>query len=117
MLVKQAIAEGWIEVKTVTPLELLKEVGIDQGELEAISLAVEMNEKEILLDQTHARVAAELVGLQPRGTLFVLLTILKKRKINYNDYRSLLEALFQAGFRLSEEVYLQALQLAEQWKK
>lgn len=113
-LVEEAIAQGWIIIKKADILNVLIKTGIDQGEMEAISLAVNMNKKEILLDQTHARVAAELVGLQPRGTLFVLLLALRKKKITYNEYVSLLEELLSAGFRMSQELYLKALQLGKE---
>lgn len=114
IIVEQAIQEGWIIVREIKPLAILQEMGIDRGELEAISLAVEMKQKEILLDQTHARVAAELVGLIPRGTLYVLLRALKENKINQKEYRFLLESLLAAGFRMSEELYLNALKFGEQ---
>lgn len=117
VIIEQAIQEGWIIVQKTKPLIALRETGIDEGELEAISLAVEMKQKEVLLDQTHARRAAELVGLTPRGTLFVLLRALKEGRINQKEYRLLLESLISVGFRMSEELYLNALKLGEQIKK
>ncbi len=117
LLIEQAIAEGWIVVKAVEPSSLLKDIGIDQGETEAISLALEMKRKEILIDQTHARVAAELFGLTPRGTLYILLRALKERKMSYAEFRALLEELIRAGFRMSDELYLKALKSAEELKK
>ena len=116
-IVEQAIQEGWIIVRKTKPLAVLQEMGIDLGELEAISLAVEMKRKEILLDQTHARIAAELVGLTPRGTLYVLLRALKENKISLKEYRLLLESLLVVGFRMSEELYLNAIKIGEQIKK
>ena len=117
LIVEQAIQEGWIIVRKTETLPILYQMGIDQGELEAISLAIAMKRKEVLLDQTHARVAAELLGLTPRGTLFVLLRALKENKINLKEYRSLLESLISVGFRMSEELYLNALKRGEQIKK
>lgn len=116
-IIEEAINEGWIIVRKVEPLVTLRQMGIDQGEKEAISLAVEMNRKEILLDQTHARVAAELVGLKPKGTLFVLLKALKENKISYKEYLLSLESLIVVGFRMSEELYLRAIKLGEEIKK
>ena len=114
LIIEQAINEGWIVVKNVTALELLKHAGIDLGELEAISLAVKMKCNDVLLDQTHARIAAGLVGLKPKGTIFVLLKALKKNKIDYEEYLSLLESLINVGFRMSEEVYLNAVKLGKE---
>lgn len=117
VIVEQAIQEGWIIVKKTEPLAILREMGIDLGELEAISLAIEMKQKEVLLDQTHARIAAEMVGLTPRGTLFVLLRALKENKINLKEYRLLLESLIIVGFRMSAELYLNALKMGQQIQK
>ncbi len=117
IIVEKAIQEWWVVVKKTKVLPILQEMGIDRGEMEAISLAIEMGQKEILLDQTHAREAAELVGLTPRGTLYVLFRALKENKINLKEYRSLLESLIAVGFRMSEELYLNALKMGEQIKK
>src|SRR3989338_8268973 len=69
LLVETAIKEGWILVKNCKELPQLKEFGIDKGELQAISLSLFLG-TPILLDQTHARIAAKAVGLKPHGTLF-----------------------------------------------
>lgn len=117
VLVQKAVADGWIIVRPVASAALLKDMGIDQGEQEAISLALHLKEKEILLDQTHARVAAEMVGLTPRGTLHVLFRALKEKLITSTEYRALLEKMAQIGFRMSQELYLTALRMAEEIKK
>ncbi len=111
-LVEKAINDGWIKVRKSNPLKELEEIGIDKGELEAISLAYELK-KEILLDQTHARLAANIVGLKPKGTIFVLLKALKRNKITYDEYIDYLEELIKHGFRMSQEVYLEAVKLGK----
>lgn len=112
ILVENAVNEGWILVQECTELPQLKEFGIDKGELEAISLAVQLK-AQILLDQTHARVAAQAFGLKPHGTLFVLLKSLKKNFISFDDFIECLEQLIQADFRMDAELYLQAIKKAE----
>ena len=115
-IIEEAIQEGWIVIKKAKIVSVLKETGIDRGELEAISLAVEMKDT-ILLDQTHARVAAEMVGIKPRGTLYILFLALKNRKIRYDEYLSLLENLATVGFRMSQEVYLEAIKMGNELHK
>lgn len=113
ILVEEAIKEGWILVKETNDLPQLKEFGIDKGEMEAISLSLKLG-APILLDQTHARIAAQAVGLKPHGTLFVLLKALKKNLLNFDEFLDSLEQLIQTGFRLDQEVYLQAIKKARE---
>lgn len=112
-LVENAINDGWIVVKQTKILEFLSNVGIDKGELESISLAKNLK-MNILLDQTHARYASELVDLKPRGTIFVLLLALSKKYISYDEYLNSLEQLINHGFRMSEEVYLEAVKMGKE---
>lgn len=111
LVIQKALEEGWIKVKDTRVLGHLEEFGIDRGEAEAISLAIELKSNEILVDQTHARLAAKTLGLEPRGTLYVLLLALKKKLISYEEYLEFLEELIRYGFRLREEVYLEAVKL------
>lgn len=116
ILVEEAVQEGWIIVQECSELNQLKEFGIDKGETEAISLALKLK-SPILLDQTHARIAAKAVGLKPHGTLFVLLKAIKKNIITFDEFINSLEQLIQTGFRLEQEVYLQAIKKARALKE
>ncbi len=80
------------------------------GEAQAISLAKSLG-VSVLLDQTHARIAAKALGLRPRGTIFVLFAAVRKKVLSYEDYQNSLEDLVKAGFRMSDEVYLEAVRL------
>jgi len=111
-VVEQAINEGWIQVRKIKIDPLLAKIGIHKGEAEAIALANNMK-KRVLLDQTHAREAAKMLGLKPVGTIYVLLQILKKKKINYEEYLLCLLDLIDVGFRMSEEVYIEAVRLGK----
>ena len=63
-IVEKAVNEGWLSIRETGTLDLLKDIGIHKGELESISLAKNIK-ADILLDQTHARYAAEMAGLKP----------------------------------------------------
>ncbi|VVB97343.1 Uncharacterised protein [uncultured archaeon] len=110
LIVEKSVEEGWIEVKDITANEELESFGIDPGEEQAISLAKSLG-VPVLLDQTHARIAARALGLEPRGTIFVLAVALRKKFLTYEEYLDLLEALVKAGFRMSDDVYLEAVRL------
>ncbi|MBU3968503.1 MAG: hypothetical protein KKG76_14220 [Euryarchaeota archaeon] len=60
-IVERSVEEGWIEVKDITANEELESFGIDLGEAQAISLAKTLG-VPVLLDQTHARIAARALG-------------------------------------------------------
>lgn len=113
IIVENAVKEGWIVVKNCRVNQMLTEFGIDRGEAEAISLAAELH-CQVLLDQTHARIAAKTLGLSPRGTLFILLKALNKKLVDFDAFIDLLEELISVGFRMEEEVYLEAVKKARQ---
>lgn len=110
-LIEKEIKDGFIEVIKVS--NYIKPVfNIDKGELSILSLAKELNIKDVLIDEKLARIAAKVEGLTPRGTLFVILKNLKLKLINFDDFLRILNSLLEAGFRLKEEVYLKAIEEA-----
>lgn len=114
-VIEAAVEEGWIEVKEIEALRELEEFGIDSGETDAISLAKSLG-LPVLLDQTHARIAAKALGLKPRGTIFVLAAARRKKLLSYEEYHDSLEELVKAGFRMSDEVYLSAVRMGRKIK-
>jgi predicted nucleic acid-binding protein len=69
------------------------------------------------MDEVSARTAAKLMGLTPRGTLYVLLKALELKEFNLNDFLDTLSELVKHGFRLKEEVYLEAVKKAREIAK
>ncbi len=71
----QAAADDWLKVMSVTNISLRDHLlpQIDLGEAEVIALAVELGAPRVLLDDQDARRSARLYGLQPLGTLGLLL--------------------------------------------
>ena len=60
----------WAKVRE--PLELDLSIGLGAGEVQAISLAIELGISAILIDERKGRVAAAMRGLLPVGTLTIL---------------------------------------------
>ncbi len=112
-LLEKCMEEGWIKVERVEHPKDLEEFGIDKGEAEAISLAIERN-LNILADQTHARLAARVLGLIPRGTIYVLLRALKEGIFDYDEYIKCIQDLVRSNFRMSDEVYLEAVRIGKE---
>lgn len=110
--VDRAISQGWIivqEVKDIYPVE----IPIHPGEAEVISLAKEMGVERVLLDDVKARVACELAGLRPIGTLGIILRAVGDHKLSFDQFLTTLEHIVRSGFYLKEEIYLRAVQEAK----
>ncbi len=81
---------------------------LDPGEAEVLVLAHELNADLVLLDETKARLAAEMLGLRFIGTIGVLL--LAKRKGKVVALRPLLDDLRAERFYISTKLYEMTLQ-------
>lgn len=86
---------------------------LGEGEAAAISLAVQEKIKLILIDEAQARKVARLYGLEPRGTLGVLLEQFRRQLISKEECRALVFKLVQLGYRISEEVLIELLKELE----
>lgn len=90
-----------------TPLfaEFLHE--LDRGEAAALTYAVETDADLVLLDERDARQVARRHGLSITGVVGILLRAALEEQI---DLQTNLDALRDAGFWLSEELYTEALE-------
>lgn len=109
-VIEKAIGEGWLEVLTTEIVEV--PIKLEKGEVAVLSLAKKLGLREVLLDEVSAREAARLLDLTPRGTVFVLLKALEKKEIDLNGFLEVLNQLIRHGFRLKEEVYVEAVREA-----
>lgn len=110
--VEDAAQSGWLKV--VVPadeflLRLLKR-DLDEGEAEAIVLALEQKTAVILLDESEARKVAEMYGLHKTGVIGLLIRARLEGKIPL--LRPELDRLRRvAGFWMGEDLYRHALQV------
>ncbi len=105
------LTSGWLRIRKPTNAHLvgLLKQTLDPGESEAIALAIELGADRLLIDERLGRLIAESYGLKPRGLLGVL--IQAKRQNRLSDLKPLLDRLIQeAGFRVSQELYVRTLQ-------
>jgi len=112
LLIEKEIESGFIEVKKVNKL-IETALELESGELSTLSLAKKIKINEVLIDETLGRTAAKIVGLIPRGTLYVLLKNLKLKNITFNDFLNILNQLIESGFRLKEEIYIKVIEEAK----
>ncbi len=109
-VIEQAVEEGWLKVSVADPIQI--PIKLHKGEEATLALAKHLEAALVLIDEAPAREAAHLLGLRSGGTLYVLLLALKKRVIKIDDFLEILEALIEQGFRLKEEVYIEAIREA-----
>jgi len=114
-IVEKAVRDGWLKVLSVEALEI--PIKLEPGEIAVLSLAKRQGFGEVLVDEISARTAARLIGLIPRGTVFVLLKALEIEEISLSEFLDALSDLVRHGFRLKEEVYLEAVRKAREISK
>jgi len=108
--VERAINDSWLKVLSVETVEV--PIKLEMGEVAVLSLAKKLGLRDVLMDEVSGRVAARLLDLTPRGTVFVLLKALEKREIDLNGFLEVLNQMIGHGFRLKEEVYIEAVKEA-----
>lgn len=111
--VGKCIDQGWLNIQKAKKM-LSFDIPIHYGELEVISLAVQEGINKVLIDDAKARSIADLAGLQPVGTLWVLLESVKNRMMDFDEFLSTLESIINSGFYLKDEVYIKAIRKASE---
>jgi len=101
----------WIEVRQVTNRPLivtLLEQQLDEGECEAIALAIELNAELLLIDERRGRAEADRLGLRIIGLLGVLVEAKQKGLIL--AVKPVLDNLIAtAQFRVADALYARIL--------
>ncbi len=95
----------WIRVKKIREETLKKSLmlELDEGESEAVVLAIEMKANLVLMDDYDGREVARALGLRVTGTIGVLLRAKFEGKIE--SIKDELEKLKKTGFWLSDGLY------------
>jgi predicted nucleic acid-binding protein len=111
----QAITSGWMQIKEAGRANLARSelVTLDQGEAEALALALDLQAEVILLDEVRGRAVARTLGLRAVGTLGVLIEA--KRRGLIASFRQELDRLTRdSQLQLSDEIKNLALKLARE---
>ena len=103
----------WIETQPVANLTLVTSLQskVNEGEAEAIALAIELKADELLIDERLGRREATRLGVPITGVLGVLL-IAKQRGLIAAVKPVMDELIAQAVFRVSSQLYSDILQAA-----
>jgi len=102
------LREGWIIVEDVELSSEVKEMGeklgLHEGEMYALSLALYKNIKEFLADDKLARVAARIIGLKAIGCLGVVMKVYETSIITRSEAVNTIQKLVEVGLWISPEV-------------
>lgn len=103
---KDAISSGWIFVESVANQVFVRVLQntLDNGESEAIALAVQLNAERILLDERDGRRIAKALSLDITGVLGILLRARQEGDIS--SLRETMDALRQnAGVFIADTLW------------
>jgi predicted nucleic acid-binding protein len=112
-LLAQALRVGWLRATALTSQDVANVLWrtLDEGEAEAIALALQLGADRVLLDERDGRRAALAAGLRPVGALGVLLRA--KRDGAIPSLRQDLDRLRElAAFRIAAELERDLLRAA-----
>ena len=102
------IDKGWIKVEEVGLSSEVKEIGkrlgLHEGEMYALSLALHASVKDFLADDKLARIAARILGLKAIGCLGVVMKAYETGIIARNEAVEAIQKLVKAGLWISPEV-------------
>lgn len=107
---KEVKTLDWIETKTVSNLALVEQLKtkLDQGESEAIALAIELKADLLIIDENPGRNVAKMLNLNLIGILGILL-IAKQRGFLANIKPVMDDLINIAGFRITSQLYTNLL--------
>jgi len=111
-LIAEAIEEGWIGVykasrqfmDRVEAAESRMDIELGRGERETIALALERGTSILITDDEDAYQMAKSLGINPKGTLYVLLESVKKGYLNKQQAAQHVGQMLEEGFWLSPAI-------------
>ena len=122
-IVKQHIENKEIKVfnldkkflETANKIQLI--YSIDIGEAETIALALQLAQKEIVMDEAAAREAAKSFGIKPLGSLRILLIAHQKNLISKKEINDLIANMQDSKYRFSPKVLIEFWDLFKKLKR
>ena len=106
------ISKDWIITQEVRKSEVARSLRIylDEGESEAIAMALDKRDPLFISDDKKARKAARQFGIAVTGTIGVLVRAAREGKTT--DLKMILDDLRRTGFHMTEELRKKALEMA-----
>jgi predicted nucleic acid-binding protein len=104
--IRDALKDEWLRIQEVSDQSLVRvlERELDNGEASAITLAVQVKAKWILLDEKEGRKIAKSLGLKVAGVLGILLRARHEGRLP-SMQKAMDQLRDRAGFRIKAELY------------
>jgi len=109
-------AESFLDIRSLegdTATRLRETTNLGAGEIAALALAAN-GDARCLTDDHAARRTAESLDINVGGTIYVFLRALRRDNISLQGFETRLDALDDAGFRMSAELYRRAIEAGEE---
>ncbi len=100
--------------KLADKLQDINNLGI--GESQTIALAKQLNQKELIIDESLAREIAKSFGLKPIGSLGVLLLAYKEGLLNEKEINETVNKMIKLKFRIGASTLIRFWELFEKMK-
>jgi predicted nucleic acid-binding protein len=112
--IRRALGEKWLRVEELSNIQVSQVLKreLDQGEAEAIALALQINTTMILMDEHEGRENAKALGLSPIGIILGVILREKRRGKLASVSDTLKDLREKAGFHIAESLYNQVLREA-----
>lgn len=103
--IAEAVQSGWLTIQNPANHSLIRVLRreLDEGESEAIALALETGAQRILLDEREGRRIAKALGLKITGILGILLHE-KQHNESFSIEDVLNDLIHKAGFRIAPDL-------------
>ena len=113
--VQKALDAGWLKPAEIQnhPLVQSFSLELDQGEAEAIALAIDLEIKMVVMDERIGRERVKSMGLKTVGVIGVLLKAKKQGRIA-SMKKAMDDLRREAGFFISKNLYQKILEEAEE---
>lgn len=102
LLLEKLVSENKISLQTDLNLEVKKKLvndfGLGEGEAESIAIALDEKDKIIVTDNKQGRKASKIYGLNLVGSIELIVSLFKLKKITKEKAISALETLRKAGW-------------------
>ncbi len=96
--------------------ELLEDPHLSEADRAVLSLA-DVENGVAVADEEHARSVADVVGVETRGTIYLLFRLLKQGTMDADAVRETVDRMVDAGWYCSTDLYADILQKLDEYEQ
>lgn len=115
--INESVRNGPLEQQEVERTErfdrLASETNLSQADTAVLLLADEVNGTAVM-DESYGRNIADTEGIETRGTASLLLSLVKRERLDPDEARETIDAMLGAGWHCSTDLYAKILRKLEE---